>query len=849
MKTFLLSRIGLFLAGLVLAAGDAFALDSAPSGGTAQAQEPSFRRHVIPLLSRSGCSGRECHGSFAGQGGFRLSLFGYDFEADHKALTQDTGGDEGEVRVNPKDPAKSLLLLKPTAQVKHKGKERFKKDSWEYNLLLRWITAGAKDDAAQAPEFDRLEVLPKEVVFQRAGEKAQMKVLAHWKNGAVEDVTLLTRFRSNDDAIATVSDKGLVESLGKGDTHIVAFYDNGVAPISVILPVGEYVGARYPQVRSATKVDELVLLKLRKLGIVPSEPCTDAEFLRRVSLDLAGTLPTPAEVVKFLTDKSPDKRAKKIDELLESPSYAAWWATKLCDFTGNSTRQIFSENVPELNGDFSRQWWEWLYRRVAHNEPYDKLAAGIILATSRSSPDQSYKDYALEMASYLRHDHPADFAQRATMPYFWARKNVQKPEDRALAFAHAFLGVRIECAQCHKHPFDQWTKTDYIQFQAFFEPVRYDADIRRDDVNFATVTKEMRVATGGKMEMRNKNDEQAQADEIRRRIDAGEIFPIHEVYIATRHPRNTTATQDTQVYAGRVLTPKLLGGDQVLLKGYADPREPLVQWLHSKDNPYFARAFVNRVWAAYFHRGLIEPVDDMNLANPPVNAELMDYLTADFVAHGYDIKRLHRLILNSDTYQRSWKPNVTNDGDDRNFSRFIVRRLPAEVLLDAMTLATTTNERQQTFVADVARREIGPNVSAFGLELFGKNSQPNYSLAAFGKSPREMNCDCERTTVPTLLQTLYTRNDPEMLARIESQRTETPAWITQLRGPLHDQSTAPGKLDQWVAETFLRTVSRPPTMEELQSARRDIAAAKDPIDGLRDLLWAMLNTREFSVNH
>ncbi|HSI12806.1 MAG TPA: DUF1549 and DUF1553 domain-containing protein [Chthoniobacter sp.] len=845
MKTFLLSRIGLFVAGLVLATGEASALDS----GVSQEQEPSFRRHVIPLLSRSGCSGRECHGSFAGQGGFRLSLFGYDFEADHKALTQDTGGDEGEVRVNLKDPAKSLLLLKPTAQVKHKGKERFKKDSWEYNLLLRWITAGAKDDAAQAPEFERLEVIPKEVVFQSAGQKVQVKVLAHWKNGTAEDVTLLTRFRSNDDAIATVSDKGLVESLGKGDTHIVAFYDNGVAPISVMLPVGEFVGAKYPQIRATTKVDELVLTKLRKLGIVPSEPCTDAEFLRRVSLDLAGTLPTPAEAVKFLTDKSPDKRAKKIDELLESPGYAAWWATKLCDFTGNSTRQIFSENVPDLNGEFSRQWWEWLYRRVAGNEPYDKLAAGIILATSRSSPDQSYKDYALEMASYLRHDHPADFAQRATMPYFWARKNVQKPEDRALAFAHAFLGVRIECAQCHKHPFDQWTKTDYVQFQAFFEPVRYDADIRRDDVNFATVTKDLRLATGGKMEMRNKNDEQAQGEEIRRRIDAGEIFPIHEVYIATRHPRNTTVKQDTQVYAGRVLTPKLLGGDEVLLKGYADPREPLVQWLHSKDNPYFARAFVNRVWAAYFHRGLIEPVDDMNLANPPVNAELTDYLTADFIAHGYDMKRLHRTILNSDTYQRSWRPNVTNEGDDRNFSRFIVRRLPAEVLLDAMTLATTTNERQQTFVADVAHREIGPNITAFGLELFGKNSQPNYTLAAFGKSPREMNCDCERTTVPTLLQTLYTRNDPEMLARIENQRTETPAWITQLRGPLHAQSTAPGKLDQWIAEAFLRTVSRPPTMEELQNARGDIAAAKDPIDGLRDLLWAMLNTREFSVNH
>jgi hypothetical protein len=206
--------------------------------------------------------------------------------------------------------------------------------------------------------------------------------------------------------------------------------------------------------------------------------------------------------------------------------------------------------------------------------------------------------------------------------------------------------------------------------------------------------------------------------------------------------------------------------------------------------------------------------------------------------------------LNSDTYQRSWKPNVTNEGDEKNFSRFIVRRLPAEVLMDALTLATTTADRQQTFAADVAHREIGPNVTAFGLaEPFGNKNLPNYALTAFGKPAREMNCDCERTTVPTLLQTLYTRNDPEMLARIENQRTETPAWITELRGPLRAQSTSPGKLDQWIAEAFLRTVSRPPTMEELQKARSDVSAAKDPIDGLRDLLWAMLNTREFSVNH
>lgn len=846
MNLSILFRIGLGLAGLLAATDSATAVESVAFDGTPPAK-PSFRRHVLPLLSRAGCNTRECHGSFAGQGGFRLSLFGYDFEADYRALTADTEGDAGEVRVHPEEPAKSLLVLKPTEQRRHKGKERIKKDSWEHQLLLRWIADGAKNDVAQSPELERLEVSPREIVFGAPGQVERIRVFAQWKDGTREEVTPFTRFRTNDEAIATVADGGLVKSLAKGDTEIVAFYDNGVAPVPVMLPIGDLAGAKYPAVRATTKVDEFLVAKLRKLGIVPSDRCTDAEFLRRASLDVAGTLPTPEEVRKFLADPSPNKRAKKIDELLDSPGYAAWWATKLCDFTGDSARQLFTEGVPGLNGDFARQWWEWIERRLARNEPYDKLAAGIILSTSRSAPDQTYKDYASEMASYLRRDQPADFASRETMPYFWARKNVQKPEDRALSFAHAFLGVRIECAQCHKHPFDQWTKADYVQFQAFFEHVRYDSNIRRDDdVNFFTLTKEVQGIVGGGSEMmRGKG-----ADLLRQRVDAGQLIPVHEVYIATRHPRSTTAATNTQAYAGRVLTPKLLGGDQVLLKDFADPREPLVRWLRSKDNPYFARAFVNRVWAAYFHRGLIEPADDMNLANPPVNPELMDYLANAFVSSGYDMKALHRLMLNSDAYQRSWRPTPSNEHDERNFSRFVIRRLPAEVMLDAITIATVAGDRQQPYASDVAHRQIGPNVAAFGLaEQFGNRNLPDYALVTFGKPAREANCDCERATVPTLLQTLYTRNDPDMLARIEDPKSGLPAWIPELRESSRGGAISPARLDGLIAEAFLRTVSRPPEASELQRAKSDVTAAKDPIDGLRDLLWVLLNTREFAVNH
>jgi hypothetical protein len=352
--------------------------------GTEGGTEPSFRRHVVPLMSRLGCSGRECHGSFQGRGGFQLSLFGYDFDNDHGQMTTADNGDEGEVRVNLKSPAESLLLRKGAALMSHKGKERFAKGSWEYNLLLRWIGGGARIDVAETGEFDRLEVLPKEIVFRQPGDAAQLRVLAHWKDGTVEDVTEITRFRSNDESVAAVSETGRVTSSGKGDSHVVAFYDNGVVPVAVMLPASA--PASYPKVVAAkNKVDELVNAKLRKAGIIPSPLCSDADFLRRASLDVTGTLPTPREVEAFLADKTADKRDRKIDELLERPGYAAWWTTKLCDFTGNNPAVLRGNNLAANLGQvnfgpqLSRQWFDWVYARISQNKPYDELAAGIVL--------------------------------------------------------------------------------------------------------------------------------------------------------------------------------------------------------------------------------------------------------------------------------------------------------------------------------------------------------------------------------------------------------------------------------------------------------------------------------------
>ncbi|MSU26728.1 MAG: DUF1549 domain-containing protein [Pedosphaera sp.] len=913
MRNVLAALLGFLTLTFSLAAKDApFRTPEQRFTDLTKAEEPSFRRHVVPLISRAGCNGRECHGSFQGRGGFQLSLFGYDFDKDLKQMTVNADGDEKQVRINRELPEKSLLLTKGTNEEPHKGKERYKKGSWEYNMVLKWIQRGAKSDVEATGDFDRLEISPKEVVFKKAGDKVQLRVLAYWKDGTVEDVTQLTRFRSNDDSVSTISLSGVAEAKDKGDTQIVAFYDNGVHPVSVMLPVSEKVGPKYPKLATASKVDEHVVTKLAKLGIIPSETCTDTEFLRRVSLDLVGTLPTPDEINSFLADKSPTKRATKIDELLKTPAYAAWWATKLSDFLGNNARVLRGNGQNNYGDKFSRQWYDWMQQRLAKNEPYDQMMAGIILASGRTKPGQTYEEFAREMSGYFRDEKPLNFADRPNMPYFWQRQNLQKAEEKALAFSHSFLGVRIECAQCHKHPFDQWTQNDFKSFQAFFEGVTYGSkggggkgapSVPGEAVTFASLTKEIKDAVPA--DPKNGNNQKALGGEFERRVKAGEPAPWQEVYATVRDSKGKLSEREIEQmkkknpnFEGRVLTPRILGGEEVMLKEFPDPRAPLMDWLRSAKNPYFAKAWVNRVWASYFHRGLVEPADDMNLANPPVNGELMDYLAEGFVKSGYNMAWLHKEVLNSATYQRSWKPNDTNKNDEKNFSRFVIRRLPAEVVVDGITQATLGSERLVAFRDDIENRAIGPNANAGK----GVKGASNYSLNIFGKPVRETNCDCERTTDPTLLQTLFTRNDPELLSALEQAKgggfieeirkatspaqgrnkgdkldagkveelikkleskmkvnpgnKETVAALKEAKERLAKlqpspvaEKRAPVNADTYITQVFLRTVSRPPTATEIEKARVDIAAANSTAEGVRELLWAMLNTREFMVNH
>lgn len=790
-------------------------------------ETPDFQRHVLPLLGRLGCNGRACHGSFQGQGGFRLSMFGYDFRLDHDSLTK-----AKDARVNVKIPADSLLIYKPTSDDDHEGGKRFEKGGWEHQLLLKWIEGGAQNVSPQAAKFEQLVVEPSEMTFSKPGDTVQLKVLAVWSDGTREDVTCLTRFQSSDDTIAEVSENGLVTAKNKGDTYIISFYDNGISSTEVILPVSDKVDERDLTPSDLGKIDQLVQRKLSRMGIVPAPLCTDEEFLRRVSLDLIGTLPTPVEVREFAANSSKDKRRKKIAELLESPAYVTWWTTRLCDLTGSNAGYL---GGTEMAQPVAVQWRTWLKQRVEKNTGWDKIVRGIVLGTNRL-PNQSYEQYTLYYSKFTARKNPADYAApENTMPHYWYRDNQTLPKDKALTFGYTFLGVRLGCAECHKHPYDQWSQDDFQKFTEFFKRIKKGT---APDIRIQNRLARERLGVPIKL-----NTAALRRQSYLRIAAEGRAIPWFETYIEK---------------SNRPQKAKLLGGLELDLGQLDDPREPLMEWLLQKDNPYFARSFVNRIWANYFNVGIIDPPDDLNLANPPSNKPLLQYLASEFVARGYDMKWLHREITTSETYQRSWRTNPTNRADLRNFSHSIVRRLQAEVVIDAVLQSTAHSFQLKNVKNDVEKRKINQHPRSYQTRAI------DYSLLVFGKPLRTTTCDCERRVQPTLLQALYIRNDAELIGLLE----RTGGWIDEL-ARRHGQelvSEISGKVlvvarpkaethlpdDQTrklIDEAYLRVLSRPPEPKERQIGQQHIRQSENTVEGLRNLLWALLNTQEFITNH
>ncbi len=889
--------------------------------GTCETTEiPDFQKHISPLLGRLGCNGRACHGSFQGQGGFMLSLFGYDFDLDHKALLKEESG-----RVDVKNPLESLILTKPVDADMHEGGQRFKPNSWEYWVLRKWIEAGAPKaggtQTSSVQKLVRLDVSPLEIIFDAKDKTQKLNAIAIWEDGSKENVTNLCRFHSNDSSIAAINEKGIVTGGESGDTHVVVSYDNAVVPVSVLRPIGKTGQLKQEMAKAENDIDRLVLKKLDKLGVLPSAIASDAAFFRRASLDVAGTLPTSDQVRHFLDDKSSNKRSKAIETLLESPGYAAFWTTFFCDMTGNNNDQL--NNFSPLPNQSSQHWYQWIYDRVSRNVPYDEIVEGIVTAVSRQ-PGESYREYCENMSRISRDETGKSFSERDDMIYYWVRTNQKTAEERAIAFAYTFCGVRIQCAQCHKHPFDQWTKQDFDQFERLFDGIQSNQQSYMPD---SKGDAEKLISELGIGKSIKGNELRKRLQEIVKK-DKQITIPFPEVYVNLRNQQDRKDKSDKKkAEAKKYPTARLLGSDYVDLTTVTDPREPLMEWLRRKDNPYFAKAIVNRVWAHYFQVGIVNPPDDQNLANAPSNAELLDYLAINFIENKYDLKWLHRTILNTKTYQRSWETNETNELDRRNFSHALLRRLPAETAYDALRIALS-NDKQALSMCNVEseRAMTLAGASAKGNNGNGnKNGASPYALSVFGRSIRESNCDCDKSSDPSLLQTVFIRNDVDVLKAMNDPKT---SWLAQIANQ-YDLKIAPSnepspeemrvkrtekqaeeierqirsdekkienaskkegneknirdyksslarnekrykelvemmkastesvksellseaETNEIIAEAYVRTLSRKPSKAELQKSNEAIAVAETPLSGISDVLWVLINSKEFILNH
>jgi len=841
MRLTLLRR--LILALVVIAALGREELRAAPPESA-----PLFSRHVVPLLSKAGCNAGACHGAVKGQNGFRLTLFGADPALDHERLARENGGR----RLNRTDADASLFLLKACGAVPHEGGRRLARGTPDYDIVRAWIAGGARADDPGKSRVTRLSVEPRQQTA-KPGSSYSIRVRADFADGVSEDVTGLCTFDSTDRDVATVDGSGSVAARATGDASIVVRYRAEPVMALVVVP-GAAAGA-FPVEAPAGFVDRHVLDKLRKLNIQPSDVCDDATFLRRVSLDVSGSLPTPDEVRKFLDDKAPDKRARKIDELLRRPGHAALWATKFCDLlkpTGFNGNHGFNEPAD------ARRFYEWLRARLAENLPYDQMVERILTATSlEGRPPEEWIREVKEMAEESAgggSDLPA-YAQRKTLDLYWQREGSTGVKG-TIQVAHAFLGLRLECAQCHRHPHDVWQQSDLLDFANFFtrlstagyngspemakaaEPLTKEAKELRDRAKkLADQAKDKNLA---KAEA-DKLTAEANALNVKARAleEAGKRLKGTEIHT---NVKGATASVSSPLGTQKSDKLRLLGAAEPLrIAANEDPRAAVVAWMRRPDNPFFARAIVNRVWAHYFGRGIVDPPDHLSPLNPPSHPELLQELADGFIKNGYDLRWLHRTILTSRTYQRSSLANASNRHDTRNYASFYRRRLPAEVLVDAIDHVTAGSE---TFPP-----ELRLPAGARAIELAGEmKADPRdvrasalaYALLVFGRPMRnpEVQCDCEREVAPTITQLLYLASHPvvrEKLAAAEGR----PAQIVK---QLDDTG-------QRVEEAFLWTLSRMPTAQEKQACLDYLKDRATPQKGVEGLMWSLLNTREFLLNH
>ena len=697
----------------------------------------TFVRDVLPVINKIGCTAGTCHGSAKGKNGFKLSLRGYDPEFDYQSLIYDMSGR----RFNRADPAQSLMLAKPTQQVAHGGGYLIPIGSHYYETLFSWISAGVPFGDADADKVDRLAVMPESITMQGPGKQQPVIVVAHYKDGSVRDVTAEAHLTSSNTETVNVKKGAEVQGDRVGESTLLVRYEGKFATAGVTV-LDPKPGFSWPERAQYNFIDEHVDAKLRRLKIQPSDLAGDAEFLRRLSLDLTGQLPKPEEIRAFLSDSGGhQKRARIIDELVRSDAYVDYWTLKWSDLLRSNRKFMKDKGM----WSFRR----WLRQAIAENRPYDQFVRELL--TSRGS---TYQNPAAGFFSVTR-----------------------EPKEAMQTTTQLFMGVRMVCAQCHDHPFERWTQNQYYEMTDFF----------------AGVSVRPGFQSGEEVVFIKRDDE------------------------GTKHPKN-----------GAVVNARYLveTADAPMVPVRGDRRAALAEWLTSPENPYFARAIVNRIWSYFTGRGIIDPVDDIRASNPAVNQPLLDALARDFVAHDYDLRHLIKRIVSSRVYQASFRTNEWNANDGTNFSHYSPRRLTAEQLADALAQATGSHFEFPTVPEDFNAVQLpDPHVDMDGF------------LELFGRPQREQPCECERKSEMSLPQIMNLINGPTVANAIADPEGRVSRLLLQ---------RVPNR--ELVDELYLATLSRLPTPSEYRLAKEQLGKSKSRAAAAQDLMWALLNSKPFLFN-
>lgn len=746
----------------------AFALAEPPlEKSDSSARQVSFELDVLPVLTATGCNAGACHGKQRGQNGFQLSLLGFDANFDFDAIVANARGR----RVFPASPSESLLLRKATAEMPHGGGERFSRDSAAYQTLAAWIHQGAKRATPSEPKLESVAL--KRTAFRlSAGESQRLQVIAQYSDGEQRDVTSVANYLSNDAAIVSVDSDGVITAGNlPGETAIMARYMNHIQVADAVIPnvaselASEEVFAQLPR---ANFVDDLILKKLQVTATLPSPPIDDATFMRRAFTDLIGRFPSADEARKFLDTESANKREYLIDELLERPEFADHWANQWADLLRPNPYRVGIKAV--LNYD------NWIREQFRDNVPYDEFARQLITAKGSTWRNGSVTLY----------------------------RDRRSPDEMATLVSQLFLGIRLECAKCHHHPFENWSQDDFYQFSAFFARVGF-------------------KGTG-----------------LSPPISGGEETVFTSAKGDVRHP-TTGVVMNAQPLFGDISAESNDSPDDAARE--FELREQLARWITSKDNDYFARVQVNRVWSALMGRGFVEPVDDLRSTNPATNPELLEALASFFQDSGFDTKALLKLIATSNAYAWSSIPNTTNAGDRLNYSRHYRHRLRAEVLADAIADITETEHEMRGMPAGSRANQVWTHrVDSMFLDTFGR---PN----------ENQDPPCERTSDSTVTQTLHLMNSRELDQRVRSDSGRAARLA-------NSSLTA----EEIVDELYLTIFSRHPSADELQYASKIVvdasssegdastsdlteAAKKERRQAVEDLMWAMLNAAECVIQN